>query len=62
MISTAVQRGSFIYVYNERNSQCACISGEQLMGFTSTTVSVKKGSFIYVYDEQGRQVSCHSCR
>lgn len=61
MISTAVQKGSFIYVYNERNSQCACISGEQLMGFTSTTVSVKRGSTIYVYDEKGHQMSSHHC-
>ena len=61
MISTAVQRGSWIYVYDERNNQCASISGEQLMEFTSTTVSVKRGSWIYVYDEKGSQMSSHYC-
>ena len=61
MISTAVQRGSWIYVYDERNNQCASISGDQLMGFTSTTVSVKRGSWIYVYDEKGSQMSSHYC-
>ena len=61
MISTAVQRGHSIYVYDERNHQCASISGDQLMGFTSTTVSVKRGSTIYVYDEKGSQMSSHYC-
>ena len=62
MISTAIQKGNFIYIYNEKNSQCGNISGGQLVGFTSTTVSVQKGGFIYVYDEKGHQKSCHSAR
>ncbi|MCF0217018.1 MAG: hypothetical protein HUK21_11170 [Fibrobacteraceae bacterium] len=61
MISTAVQRGNFVYVYNEKNSPIKTISGE-LHGFTSTTVSVKRGSFIYVYDEKGSQIATHSAR
>lgn len=61
MISTAVQRGNFVYVYNERNSQTASIAGE-LYGFTSTTVSVKRGDFVYVYNERGSQVSSHFCK
>lgn len=58
-ISTAIQRGNFVYVYNERNSQTACITGE-LMGFTSTTVTVKRGNFAYVFDERGSQKACRS--
>jgi len=57
-ITTAVQRGSFIYVYGDRGSVlCTIPSGSQLgdglKGFTSSTVSVRKGSFIYVYNERG---------
>lgn len=64
MISAAVQRGGFVYIYNERNSQCGCIglNGGSLMGFTGSTVSIKRGGFMYVYNEKGCQVSCHSAR
>ena len=63
MISTAIEKGSFVYVYDDKNYQCACISkgsDGELMGFTLTTVSVRKGHFVYVYDEKGHQKSCHS--
>ena len=58
-ISTAIQKGNWVYVYNEKNSQSACINGE-LMGFTSTTVTVKRGNFAYVFDEKGSQKACRS--
>lgn len=61
MIATAIQRGSFVYVYNERGSQMFSLSGE-LHGFTSTTVSIRRGSFIYVYNDKGSQISSHSAR
>lgn len=59
MIITAVQRGSFVYVYNENNNQIACQSGT-LVGFTGSSFSVKRGSFIYTYNERNSQISCHS--
>ncbi len=59
-ISTAVQRGSFVYVYDENGNYCASISGD-LHGFTSATVSVKRSSFIYVYDDRGGYIRCFPC-
>jgi hypothetical protein len=61
-IATAVQRGSFVYVYDEKGSQMFILSaggGEKdgLAGYTSTTVSIRRGSFIYIYNEKGSQVS-----
>lgn len=58
MITTAVQRGSYVYVYGEKNRQLYSKQGE-LAGFTSSAVSVKRGSYIYVYDEKGRQIGSH---
>lgn len=55
-ITTAVQRGSWVYVYNEHGSQVTSVYGE-LHGFTGSTVSVRRGSWIYVYDEHGSQQS-----
>lgn len=57
-ISTAVQRGGFVYVYGDRGAVlCTIPSGSQvgdgLKGFTSSSVSVKRGSFVYVYNERG---------
>ena len=60
MISTAVQRGSSVYVYNEKNSLIFTTPGT-LMGFTGSTVSVKKSSSIYVYNEKGSLMATHSC-
>lgn len=59
-IGNAVQRGSFVYVYDENNRQIASIpagSGKDdgLKGYTGSTVNVRRGSFIYTYDEKGRQ-------
>lgn len=59
MISVAIQKGNFVYVKNEKNSQTACITGE-LMGYTSTTVTVKRGNFAYTFDEKGNQKACNS--
>lgn len=61
MISVAVQRGSTVYVYNEKNIQIFARTGE-LYGYTSTTVSIKRGSTVYVYNEKGIQTSAHNVR
>lgn len=57
-IATAVQRGSSIYVYDEKGSlmfQRPSGSGPKdgLQGYTSSTVSIRTGSSIYVYDDKG---------
>lgn len=57
-IASAVQRGSFVYVYNERGATLTTLpagnkQGDGLHGFTSTTVSVRRGNSVYVYDEKG---------
>lgn len=59
-IGTAVQRGSWVYVFDDKNRQLTTISGE-LHGFTGTSVSVKRGNWIYVFDEHGHQTGTFSC-
>jgi len=66
-IGNAVQRGSFVYVYDEKGRQLCSISAgsgpdDGLKGYTSGTVNVRRGSFIYTYDEKGRQKSSTSAR
>lgn len=58
MIGSAIQRGSTVYVYNEKGSVLSTIPssskpGEGLTGFTSSTVSVRRGSTVYTYNERG---------
>jgi hypothetical protein len=67
-IGNAIQKGSVVYVYDEKGRQIASIpagnaaKGDGLTGYTSTTVNVKKGSLIYTYNEKGRQISSSSAR
>lgn len=43
-IGSAVQRGGFVYVYNEKGTQLAAIpAGEGMTGYTSSSVSVRRG-------------------
>ena len=57
-ISTAVQRGSQVYVYDEKGRQLFVISaGDGLQGFTGSSVSVRRMNQVYIYDERGRQKS-----
>lgn len=58
MISTAIQRGNNVYVYNEKNTTLMIKSG-QLLGYTGSSVSVKYGNTVYTYDETGRTISIH---
>ena len=65
MIASAVQRGSYVYVYNERGGQlCAlpCGNDGSLQGYTASTVSIKRGNYIYIYDEKGSQKSAIPAR
>jgi len=61
-IGNAVQRSSFVYVYDDKGRQIGTISAgsgprDGLQGYTSSTVNVRRGSYIYTYDERGRQIS-----
>lgn len=60
-ITTAVQRGGFVYVYGEKNHTLCTLpaggaAGDGLHGFTSSTVSIRRGSFLYVYNERGNVI------
>jgi hypothetical protein len=59
-IATAVQRGTWVYVYDEHGHQLTSIHGD-LHGFTGSSVSVKRGSWVYVYDEHGHQQNSYHC-
>lgn len=66
-IANAIQKGSFVYIYDEKGRQLACVGagsqkGDGLTGYTSSTVNIRKGSFIYSYDEKGRQTGCVGAR
>ncbi len=62
-IGSAVQRGSFVYVYDEKGQQLATVpAGEGMQGYTGSTVSVRRGAFVYTYDERGRQISTTPAR
>ena len=66
-IGNVVQKGSTVYVYNEKgHTLCTLGAGngkeDGLKGYTSTTVNIRKGSTIYTYDEKGRTLSTTSAR
>jgi hypothetical protein len=66
-IANAIQRGSTVYVYNEKNQQIFVTSagyesGDGLKGYTGASVNIQRGSTIYTYDEKGRQTSVRSAR
>ena len=60
-ISTAIQRGPSVYVYDENNRQLFSRSGE-LHGYAGGSVSIRVGSTIYTYDDKGKQISAHPAR
>src|SRR6266480_5100117 len=66
-IGNAVQRGAFIFIYDEKGFKTgtapAGTGGEDgLKGYTSSTVNVRRGAFVYSHDEKGRQISATSAR
>ncbi len=67
VIGSAVQRGSFVYVYDEKGRQLTALPAgngpeDGLRGYTGGTVSVRRSSFVYTYDERGRQASATPAR
>lgn len=66
-IANAVQRGSTVYVYNEKNQQIFTQSAgtgpnEGLKGYTGGSVNIRRGSTIYTYNEKGQQTGTTSAR
>ena len=66
-IGNAIEKRSYVYVYDEKGRQLASIligsqPGDGLKGYTSTTVNVQKGSYIYTYNEHGSKISSRSVR
>ena len=66
-IGSAVQRGAWVYVYDEKGKQGATLpagAGPQdgLHGYTGATVGIRRGSWLYTYDERGRQISTAPAR
>jgi hypothetical protein len=62
-IGNAVQRGSYVCIYDERGQEIASVSAggsgpkDGLKGYTSSTVNVQQGSFIITYNERGAEIS-----
>lgn len=66
-IGTAVQRGSSVYIYDEKSRQIAAVSAgsgknDGLVGFTAATVSVRRGGSVYLYNEKGQMTGAVSAR
>ncbi len=59
MIGSAVQRGSYVEVYddNGRRKSRFFIGNKTFQGFTSTTINIKDGSYLELYDEDGKRKS-----
>lgn len=56
VIASSVQKGSYIYIYSPKGNMIGGISGYELVGFTSTTVTARaphdKHSH-YIFDAKG---------
>lgn len=66
-IGNAVERGGFVYIYDEKGRQTAAVpkgsgASDGLKGYTSSTVNVRRGSFIYSFDVKGHQLSATPAR
>lgn len=66
-IGNAVQRGSWVHVYKDKNQQLFVQSagngpGDGLKGYTSHSVNIQRGSWIYSYNEKGGQTRATPAR
>lgn len=60
-IASVVQRGTILYVYNEKNQTLFTKSvgrgpNDGLKGYTSQFVTVQQGRILYTYNEKGATV------
>lgn len=58
-ISTVINEGGFIKVYDEngKSINSFCGRSSEVCGYTSSTVTIKQGGFIFVYDENGKKIN-----
>lgn len=61
-IGNAMERNSYVYIYDEKRHQVASIpcgsqEGSGLKGYSSTTVNVRRGGYIYTYNERGIRIA-----
>jgi hypothetical protein len=57
-IALAVQRGSTVFVYNDKNSILFSIgAGQGLVGYTNRSVNIQRGDMIFTYNEKGSQIA-----
>ena len=61
-IGNAMERNSYVYIYDEKGRQiaripCGTQSGNGLKGYTSTTANVQRGRYMYTYDERGTKLA-----
>jgi hypothetical protein len=66
-IANAVQRGSWVHVYNEKNQEIFAQSAgngpnDGLKGYTSNSVNIQRGGWIYTYNEKGSQTGVMPAR
>ena len=64
-IGNAVQRGTTVFVYDEKGRQLFTQSAgvgkdDGLKGYTGSTVNIRRGGTIFTYNEKGRQVATTS--
>ncbi len=64
-IANVVQRGRWIYIYDEKGRQTGTAPAgsereDGLRGYTNSTVNVQQGSWIYTYDGRGRRIGTTS--
>ena len=64
-ISVAVQSGSIVSVYDEKNSRRFTLSTgtdpkDGLVGYTADTVSVRRDNTIYTYNANGSRIGSHT--
>ena len=54
-IANVIQRGTCIYIYNQKGNILGTIStGDgKLQGYTSGSVNVRRGTTIYTFNEKG---------
>ena len=58
MIASAVQRGAFVYIYDEKGHLLANISAKKgLISYSGNSVCVTDGHFNYIYDEKGHLIA-----
>ena len=56
MIGSCVQKGYYVYVYDEKGYSLFSKYGT-LVGYTGNTVSVKNNNYVETFDEKGYRIS-----